>query len=120
MLLASGTAALESALLCRPTIAAYRLAPLSYFLARALRLVKVQYVTLPNHLTDVPLVPEFLQAAASPEALCNEVSAMLDDDLRREHIRQVFAGLRDQLACGASEQAAEAVLALAASVSAAE
>ncbi|MEQ8208144.1 MAG: lipid-A-disaccharide synthase, partial [Woeseia sp.] len=57
VLLASGTAALESALLCRPTIAAYRLAPLSYFLAKALRLVKVKYFTLPNQLTAEPLVP---------------------------------------------------------------
>ncbi|WP_197493382.1 lipid-A-disaccharide synthase [Woeseia oceani] len=113
VLLASGTAALESALLCRPTIAAYRLAPLSYFLAKVLRLVKVKYFTLPNHLTDEPLVPEFLQGGATPQALGDAVSSLLDNDAERVRIQQVFAGLRDQLACGASEQAAEAVLTLA-------
>ncbi len=114
VLLASGTAALESALLCRPTIAAYRLAPLSYFLARGLRLVKVRYFTLPNHLTTEALVPEFLQGGASANNLATAVADMLDDVPRRQHIQQQFALLRDELARDASERAAQAVLAMAA------
>lgn len=113
VLLASGTAALESALLCRPTIAAYRVAALTYALVKGLRLVKVPYFTLPNQLTREPLVPEFMQSAATPAALCNAVAHMLDDGMLRQRIQATFAGLRDELARGASDRAAEAVLATA-------
>ena len=113
VLLASGTAALESALLCRPTIAAYRLSSLTYVLARALRLVKVRYFTLPNQLTREPLVPEFLQGGATAESLSSAVAELLDDPSRRQRIEQEFASLRDELARAASERAADAVMAMA-------
>lgn len=113
VLLASGTAALEAALLQRPIVAAYRLAPLTYLLAKVLRLVKVPYFTLPNLLTPEPLVPEFLQGAATAAALSASVLGLLDDPARREMIAGEFARLRDQLAQGADRLAASAVLELA-------
>jgi lipid-A-disaccharide synthase len=48
VLVASGTATLETMLVNRPMVAAYRFAPLTYLLARALRLVRVEYFSLPN------------------------------------------------------------------------
>lgn len=111
VLLASGTAALEAALLCRAMVAAYRLAPLTYALARLLRLVKVRHFTLPNQLTNEPLVPEFLQGEVVAAALSGAVASLLDDHDRRLAIEHAFASLRDQLARGASEQAAAAVIA---------
>lgn len=113
VLLASGTAALEAALLGRPIVAAYRLAPLTYALARSLRLVKVRHFTLPNLLTNEPMVPEFLQGSASPEALSDSLHALLEDPERRAKIGREFAELRDQLARGADRLAAQAVLELA-------
>ncbi|MGH8165787.1 MAG: lipid-A-disaccharide synthase, partial [Woeseiaceae bacterium] len=113
VLLASGTAALEAALIGRPIVAAYRLAPLTYALARFLRLVKVRHFTLPNLLTTEPLVPEFLQGAATPIALSGAVVALLEDPARRAAIEREFAKLRDQLARGADQRAAKAVLELA-------
>ena len=113
VLLASGTAALEAALLQRPIVAAYRLAPLTYLLAKTLRLVKVPYFTLPNLLTPEPLVPEFLQGAATAGALSASVLGLLDDPARRAMIAGEFARLRDQLAQGADRLAASAVLELA-------
>lgn len=110
VLLASGTAALESALLCRPTVAAYRLAPLTYWLAKTLKLVKVEYFTLPNQLTEQPLVPEYLQDGATPEALADEVADLLQNDTRRASIERAFAQLREDLGRSASERAAEAVI----------
>lgn len=111
VLLASGTAALETALLCRAMVAAYRLAPLTYALARLLRLVKVRHFTLPNQLTVEPLVPEFLQGEVAAAALSGAVASLLDDHDRRIAIEHSFASLRNQLARGASEQAAAAVIA---------
>ena len=113
VLLASGTAALEAALLGRPIVAAYRLAPLTYALARSLKLVKVRHFTLPNLLTDEPMVPEFLQGGASPEALADALEALLRSPERRAGIAHEFAKLRDQLARGADRLAARAVLELA-------
>jgi len=111
VLLASGTAALEAALLCRAMVAAYRLAPLTFALARLLRLVKVRHFTLPNQLTAERLVPEFLQGQVSAAVLSGAMASLLDDDDRRIAIEHTFASLRDQLARGASEQAATAVIA---------
>ncbi len=113
VLLASGTAALEAALLARATVAAYKLAPLTYWLARTLRLVKVRHFTLPNQLTREPLVPEFLQDGATPAALAAAVRELIDDAARRAAIEREFARLRERLGRDASARAAEAVLALA-------
>ncbi len=113
VLLASGTAALEAALLGRPVVAAYRLAPLTYALARSLKLVKVRHFTLPNLLTGEPQVAEFLQGAATPQALSDALEALLESPARRAGIVREFAKLRDQLARGADRLAARAVLELA-------
>ena len=113
VLLASGTAALEAALLGRPIVAAYRLAPLTYALARSLKLVKVRHFTLPNLLTGEPMVPEFLQGRANPEALSESLDALLGAPERRAEIVREFAKLRDRLARGADHLAAQAVLELA-------
>lgn len=109
VLLASGTAALEAALIGRPIVAAYKLAPLTYALARALRLVKVRHFTLPNLLTPEALVPEFLQGEATPGALSEAVAGLLRDPRRRADIEREFAKLRDKLARGADRRAANAV-----------
>lgn len=113
VLLASGTAVLESALLCKPTIAAYKLARLTYVIIKQLRMLKVDYVTLPNQLTDEPLVPEILQDDATPEALAESVRELLDDPARCQSISSKFAKLREDLALDADRCAADAVLSVA-------
>ena len=113
VLLASGTAVLEAALLGRPAVAAYRLAPMTAFIARLLRLVKMQYYTLPNLLTEAPLVPEFIQEDADPESIADAVAEMLDSPERRRFISDEFAKLRAQLALNADGRAAEAIIELA-------
>ncbi|MBT8091740.1 MAG: lipid-A-disaccharide synthase [Gammaproteobacteria bacterium] len=113
VLLASGTAALESALLGKPTVAVYRLAPVSYALVKGLRLIKLEHYTLPNLLTDSPLVPEFIQGAAKPAAIAAAVSDLLNDPQRRRSISDEFAKLKVELALNADQRAAEAVFELA-------
>ena len=113
VLLASGTAALESALLGKPTVAAYRLAKSTAAILRAFGLVKLRYFALPNLLTETPLVPEFIQEDAQPEPVAAAVTELLNDPERRRFITGEFAKLRAELALDADQRAAEAVIALA-------
>ena len=113
VLLASGTASLQAALLERPIVSAYRVAPLTYYLARLFRLLKVAHFTMPNLLTKKPMVPEFLQDDATPEALEAAVGELLVDPSRRAEISAAFAELRGRLALGADQRAADAVIELA-------
>ena len=113
VLLASGTAALESALLGKPTIAAYKIAEFSARIVQIFKLIKAPYYTLPNLLTDEPMVPELIQWAATPQAVAAEVYAMLNDEKRRSEISSQFAKLRTELALDADQRAADAVIDLA-------
>ena len=113
VLLASGTAALESALLCRPTVAAYRVSPITFAIVKSFGLLKVDKFTLPNLLTETPLVPELMQDDATPEALALAVSELLESPDRTTAIRERFATLRSELALDADQRAADAVLGLA-------
>lgn len=112
VLLASGTAALESALLGKPTVAAYAIAKLSAVIVRLIGL-KNKYFTIPNLLTETPLIAEFIQEDLTPEAMAEAVLALLDDPARREEISRQFATLRTELALGADDCAADAVLEIA-------
>ncbi|MDH3429659.1 MAG: lipid-A-disaccharide synthase [Gammaproteobacteria bacterium] len=113
VLLASGTAALESALLGKPTVAAYKVAGLTAVILRLFNLLKTDKFTLPNLLTEEALIPEFIQEQATPQALAQAVAELLDDPARREEIGMQFATLRTQLALGADDRAADAVIELA-------
>ena len=109
VLLASGTAALESALLGKPTVAAYRVAWLTFQIVKVFKLVKVDRVTLPNLLTGEMLIPEFIQDKATPAAISEEVISLLNDQERQDGIRSRFAKLHDELALDANERAADAL-----------
>lgn len=103
---ASGTATLECALLDVPLLVGYRLAPLSWWLAR--RLVRVPHVALANLIAGRRIAPEVLQDAWTGEALAEETIRLLDggDQAQREGL----AVVRDRLGGpGASRRAAEAV-----------
>ena len=111
VLQASGTAVLEAALLRKPTVATYRVSSLTYWIAR--RLVKLEYFTLPNLLTEQPMVPEFIQQNALPGPIAAEVVALLDNPERRHSISERFDRLRAELALDADQHAADSVIELA-------
>ncbi|MDR0576186.1 MAG: lipid-A-disaccharide synthase [Candidatus Accumulibacter sp.] len=109
VLVASGTATLEAALLKRPMVIAYKMAALSYRLMR--RMGYLPYVGLPNILAGRFVVPEFIQDKATPENLAGALLGFMDDDARRADIVRVFREIHSRLRQGAAEKAAEAVLA---------
>ena len=71
------------------------------------------HFTLPNLLIETPLVPEFMQDAAEPEAIAAEVIDLLDSPERRRIIADRFARLRTELAQNTDQRAADAVIELA-------
>ena len=113
VLLASGTASLQTAMLGKPMVAAYKLSPITHLLQRWFKLVKVKHFAMPNLLTDEPMVPEFLQDQATPASLAAAVSELLKDAERRAEIERKFIALRAGLARGAQHRAAKAILDLA-------
>ncbi|WP_138440505.1 lipid-A-disaccharide synthase [Marinobacter alexandrii] len=107
VLLASGTATLEAMLLKKPMVVGYRLSEFSYALLS--RLVKVPHVALPNLLAKKALVPELLQADASPESLGAAVLERLENESERERLFDSFTELHHTLRQDADEKAAQAV-----------
>ncbi len=71
VVVASGTAVLETALMLRPMVVVYRISALSWAVGKVL--VKVAFVSLVNLLSGRRLVPELLQGALRPEAVAEEV-----------------------------------------------
>ncbi len=80
-LAASGTVALELAMVRVPAVIAYRVNPLSAALAR--RVLKVRYVSLVNLILDRPVMPELLQENCEPEALAREIEKIMVDPTKR-------------------------------------
>ena len=111
VLVASGTATLETALLKRPMVVAYRLAPLTSWLLREMKLVKTQFFSHPNLLAGRPLVPEFFQEQVRPEVLGPAVLEQLDRPDRAALIDE-YGRIHRMLRCDASQRAADAVLEL--------
>jgi lipid-A-disaccharide synthase len=81
-LVKSGTSTLETALMRRPMVVVYKMAWLSYLLAKLL--VRVAHFALVNVLAGRRLVPELLQREASPERMAGEVERLLADPAARE------------------------------------
>ena len=75
-LLKPGTSTLEAALLDCPLVVAARTNRLTAWILR--RLVRVDTLTMPNLIAGEPIVPEFLQEEARPEAIADAVLALLE------------------------------------------
>jgi len=91
ILTASGTATLEAMLLKRPMVVAYRMAELTYWLAKWL--VHIPYFSLPNLLAQEALVPV----------------EWLDNPNKINELQNRFTELHHQLRCSASQEAANAI-----------
>ncbi|MEW8508801.1 MAG: lipid-A-disaccharide synthase [Candidatus Thiodiazotropha sp.] len=110
VLTASGTATLETLLLKRPMVVAYRLSPVTVWLIRRFKLLKTPHVALANLLSDRPYAPEFIQEACKPETMGRALLAFLDDPARVEEIQQAYLAIHQRLRKNAAAAAADAIL----------
>jgi lipid-A-disaccharide synthase len=110
-LTASGTATVQAALHDTPMVIVYRMAWLSYQLAR--RVVTLETIGMVNLIAGETIAPELVQEAFTPEAVAREAISMLTDRDRAATIRAGLANVRTRLGGpGASRRAAEAILRL--------
>ncbi|UZE98048.1 lipid-A-disaccharide synthase [Alkalimarinus alittae] len=107
ILLASGTATLEAMLLKRPMVVAYRMSAITFFIMK--RLMKAPYIALPNLLANKALVPELIQAQASPQNLGKSLLQRLAKNSENEALNNEFIQIHQTLKQDASDKAAIAV-----------
>ena len=107
VLLASGTAALEALLLKKPMIVAYKLSPVTYWIAK--RLLQVPYYSLPNLLAGEYLVEEITQNDVCAEILTPKLLKLLSDELWCNKLH-VFDDIHILLRQNANQSAAQAVI----------
>jgi lipid-A-disaccharide synthase len=110
LLVASGTATLEAALLGTPMVVCYRVSRLTEVVGRLLK--QIPWISLPNIVARRTAVPEILQADVTGARLAAEAERLLQD---REGAattqRAAFKDLRERLGePGVGERAARAIL----------
>lgn len=109
VLVASGTATLEAALLKRPMVIAYKMAPLSWWLMQRIG-GYLPYCGLPNVLAGRFIVPEFIQDDATPDNLAQALLNLYADKTVCDGLKAQFRALHLQLRQNAAEKAALAVI----------
>jgi len=105
VLVASGTATLETALMKKPMIIMYRIALLTYLVGRLM--IRVPTIGLANIVAGKQIVPELIQGDASPQRIFQEAAALLKDAKRMTAMEQELTRVGELLGSrGASERVA--------------
>jgi len=107
VLVASGTATLEAALLKRPMVITYKVPKVTYWIAK--RRIYLPYVGLPNVLAGEFIVPELLQDAATPAALSEAMVRILDDKDGRRQLEARFLDMHRSLRQDSAQKVVEAI-----------
>ncbi len=107
VVVASGTAALEAAILARPMVVTYKVSWLTFLFIKCVS--RLRYVSMPNYLMDEPEVAEFLQYRATPKAITSEVISLLDDEVKRSSLETSLRGIRAMLCHDTPETLADVV-----------
>lgn len=109
LMVASGTATLEAAVLGKPMSIVYKTSPLTWALAKGL--VKVRSVGLANIIAGREIVPEFIQYDATPERIACELLSLVKDEARLALMEEDLKLVRERLGdTGASRRAAGIVV----------
>jgi len=108
VLVASGTATLEAALLKRPMVITYKMSAISWWLAK--RKQYLPYAGLPNILAGKFVVPELLQSDATPENLAQALLNLVANKQAVADLEERFTDMHQMLKQGAAQKAAHAVI----------
>lgn len=107
VLAASGTVTLETALMGKPLVVAYRVSIISELMVRLFS--NVSFYAMPNFLLEKPIVPEFVQQQANPENLSAALTRYLHDDEFKNEITNKFKRIKTILKVDSNKIAAAVV-----------
>lgn len=96
-LVTSGTATLETAMLGTPQVACYRMNGSKMLYKFYRRLLKGNYVTLPNLIADQPVIPELLLHNCTEDTIDHHLSALLADSPVRSAMLDGYSLITDRL-----------------------
>jgi lipid-A-disaccharide synthase len=106
VMVASGTATLETALAGTPMVILYKMAPLSYCIVK--RLVKIESIGLANIVAGKKVAPELIQKEANAERIAEVIRPLLLDPNANARSRNELKIVSEKLGMGgASARAAE-------------
>jgi lipid-A-disaccharide synthase len=111
-LVTSGTATLETALFGVPQVVCYKGSAISYQIAK--RLIRIKYISLVNLIMDKPVVKELIQNDFNVQQVKTELSAILNDEIRKQQISDDYRQLKELLQHGgnASVKAADIIISI--------
>lgn len=107
IVVASGTATLEAALLKKPMVITYKMSNMSWQLLKRMRLQP--YVGLPNILAGEFIVPELLQKDANPEHIAQTLYNLLADKTGLAVLREKYRAIHMQLKQNSAQKAAAVI-----------
>jgi lipid-A-disaccharide synthase len=111
IIMASGTATLEAAILKKPTVILYKVSSLTYWVARAL--IRVKHIGLVNLVAGKEIARELLQENVNPKRIAEEALRLLKNPVLYEKTVEAMGEIRRNLGePGAASRAARIVLSL--------
>ncbi len=109
LIIASGSATLEAAMIGTPMVIVYKLNPLTYWMARPL--VKIDLYGLANITAGEQVVPELIQGDLNAESIKRETLKFLKDPEYSDSVRQKLLGIRKSLGRpGVMERIAQSIV----------
>lgn len=109
LIVASGTATLEAAILGAPMVIIYRVSWSTYLLGK--RLMKLEHIGLPNIIAGKKVVPELIQKQANSEELYKVVQELLGKPYTIKRMKEELGQVKEKLGQpGAVRRTAELVL----------
>jgi lipid-A-disaccharide synthase len=107
---ASGTVLLELAILGVPSVATYRVSPLTYVLGRLL-IRGLRFFSLVNLIAEREIIPELLQEKVTPQRIARELEPLIQPGPQRTDMVEGYAEVCRRLGGpGASMRAAQVAL----------
>jgi len=111
LILASGTATLEGAILGKPMIIIYKVSLFSSWVGRAM--IQVNHIGLVNLVAGKGIAPELIQKDVNPERIAEESLRILKDSTFQQKMVESLKEVRQRLGHpGASQRAARIVMSL--------
>lgn len=108
-MVASGTATVETAMMLCPMVIAYKVGTLTYLMGKML--VRVDHIGMVNIIAGDRICPEFIQEAATPEALSKAVLPLLENTPARDKmIKDLEAVKKSMGKGGAADEAADIII----------